>query len=45
MDQVKLRDGRKGYIASRYVRSPVDYRAFLTREGGRWRMTLFVAGD
>lgn len=43
--QVKLRDGRKGYIASRYVRSPVDYRAFLTREGGRWRMTLFVAGD
>jgi uncharacterized protein YgiM (DUF1202 family) len=43
--QVKLRDGRKGYIASRYVRSPVDYRAFLTREDGSWRMTLFVAGD
>lgn len=42
---VKLRDGRKGFIASRYVRSSVDYRAFLTRESGRWRLTFFVAGD
>jgi hypothetical protein len=42
---VKLRDGRTGYIASRYVRSSVGYRAFLTRQDGRWRLTLFVAGD
>lgn len=42
---VKLRDGRKGYIASRYVRSPVDYRASLSRENGRWRLNFFVAGD
>lgn len=42
---VKLRDGRKGYIASRYVRSPIDYRAFLSRENGRWRLNFFVAGD
>lgn len=42
---VKLRDGRKGYIASRYVRSSVDYRASLSRENGRWRLNFFVAGD
>lgn len=42
---MKLRDGRKGYIASRYVRSSVDYRASLSRENGRWRLNFFVAGD
>jgi hypothetical protein len=42
---VQLRDGRKGYIASRYARGPVDYRGFLTRANGAWRLTLFVAGD
>lgn len=42
---VKLLDGRKGYIASRYVRSPVDYRASLSRENGSWRLNFFVAGD
>lgn len=40
-----IRDGRKGYIASRYVRSSVDYRASLSRENGRWRLNFFVAGD
>ncbi|HWN45282.1 MAG TPA: SH3 domain-containing protein [Thermoanaerobaculia bacterium] len=42
---VKLRDGRTGYISSRYVRSPVDYRALFNKIDGRWRMTAFVAGD
>lgn len=42
---IKLRDGRTGYIASRYVRSSIAHRAFLTREDGQWRLTLFVAGD
>jgi len=38
-------DGRKAYIASRYVRSPIDYRARFTRTDGRWRMVMFLAGD
>lgn len=42
---VKLRDGRTGHIASRYIRSPIAHRAFLTRKGGQWRLSLFVAGD
>jgi hypothetical protein len=42
---VKLRDGRTGYISSRYVRSPVDYRALFNKTGVGWRMTAFVAGD
>lgn len=37
--------GRTGFVYSQYVRSPTDYRAFFARENGRWRLTLFVAGD
>jgi hypothetical protein len=42
---VKLPDGRTVYIASRHVRSPVDYRIGLTRHDGRWMIDFFVAGD
>lgn len=42
---VELRGGRTGYIASRYVRSPIDFRAIFTRKDGRWSMTAFIAGD
>lgn len=33
------------YVRAADVRSPLDYRAFFGREGGRWVMTAFVAGD
>ena len=42
---VELKGGRMGYIASRYVRSPIALRAIFNKIGGRWRMTAFVAGD
>ena len=42
---VELGDGRKGYVAVRYVRSPIDDRAVFNKIDGRWRMTAFVAGD
>lgn len=42
---VKLSGGKKGYIASQYIRSSVDYRAFFEKIKGRWQMTVFVAGD
>jgi len=38
-------NGRKGYIATRFIRSPIDYRAMFTYAAGRWLLTLFVAGD
>ncbi|MEP7028921.1 MAG: SH3 domain-containing protein [Candidatus Eisenbacteria bacterium] len=37
--------GGTGYVASRYVRSPVGYRAFFVPDGGSWKMTMFLAGD
>lgn len=43
--RVRLPDGQSGYVDKRYVRSPIDYRAIFTKDGGRWQMTVFVAGD
>lgn len=45
MTQVELPGGRYGWIATRFLRSPVDYRALFVREGGRWQLAMFVAGD
>jgi hypothetical protein len=42
---VSLADGRQGYVASEYIRSPVDYRAIFNKQNGKWLMTAFVAGD
>lgn len=42
---VTLSSGKKGYIASQYIRSSIDYRAFFEKLNGRWQMTVFVAGD
>jgi len=42
---VVLSDGQKGYIATRYIRSPIDYRARFSRIGGEWKLTMFLAGD
>jgi len=43
--RVETMDGRKGWIESRFVRSPIDYRAGFTKRGGEWKMTALVAGD
>lgn len=43
--RVRLRDGRTGYVARRFVRSPIDCRASFERRGGRWWLTSLVAGD
>jgi hypothetical protein len=43
--RVGLATGRTGYIASRYVRSPIDYRALFEHKQGRWWLVAFVAGD
>ena len=43
--RVQYAPGRSGYVASRYARSPVGYRAFFTRGAAGWRMVMFLAGD
>jgi len=38
-------NGRKAYIATRLIRSPIDYRARFTYSDRRWRLSIFLAGD
>jgi hypothetical protein len=42
---VRLPGTKTGYIASRFVRSPIGYRAFFSKRDGRWRLLMFLAGD
>lgn len=42
---IRLADDALGFVRSRSVRSPLDYRAVFERRDGRWRMTVFIAGD
>ena len=42
---VRLRGAGRGYVAAEYLRSPIDYRAGLVQETGKWRLAFFVAGD
>jgi hypothetical protein len=37
--------GEEGYVSSRYVRGPIDYRAGFKKLGNRWVMKALVAGD
>lgn len=43
--KVKLADGKKGFVASRFTGSGIGWRAAFDKENGEWRMTSFVAGD
>lgn len=43
--RVRLPGGTTGWVSKRYARSPIDHRAFFSKAGGRWQMTVFVAGD
>lgn len=42
---VRLRDGRTGWVAERFLRSPIDYRAIFEKKDGAWRLAIFIAGD
>jgi hypothetical protein len=44
---VRLDDGTSGYISTRWVRSPIDYRLTLRAEGGSgtWWLGFLIAGD
>ena len=43
--RVETADTRVGYISSRYLRSPIDYRASFRFENGRWWLVMYLAGD
>lgn len=43
--KVTLPSGKSGYVAGRYIRSVVDYRAYFQKRRGQWWMTVFIAGD
>jgi len=43
--RAKRADGKAGFVQARYVRSPIDYRAYFAKEGGQWKMRVLVAGD
>lgn len=34
-----------GYVSSKFVRTPFDYRACFKKSNGKWVMTALVAGD
>jgi hypothetical protein len=43
--KVRLKDGREGWLWTREVRAPIDYRATIEKRKGTWMITAFVAGD
>jgi hypothetical protein len=42
---VVLADGRRGYVISRSVTSPIGYRAAFARRRNRWYLVSLLAGD
>ncbi len=43
--KVMTADSLAGYVYSDFVRSPLDYRAILKKENGKWKIISFVSGD
>jgi hypothetical protein len=43
--RVETLDGKKGFVASQFVRSSIDYRAGFEKKRGQWKMFFFLAGD
>jgi hypothetical protein len=43
--KVETLGGKKGFVSADYVRSTIDYRGCFEKKNGKWKMTLFLAGD
>lgn len=43
--QVRLADGKTGWVRAADVRSPIVWRAGFMKQNGAWRMNALVAGD
>jgi hypothetical protein len=42
---IQTASGKKGYIFSYYMHSPIGYRAIFERQNGKWMLTAFISGD
>ena len=45
LSEVKLSDGRTGFVATDKLRAVIDYRLLAHRVGGRWKIEALIAGD
>ena len=43
--EVKLIDGRQGFVRYDETVNPLDFRLVFEKRGGKWLITAFVAGD
>lgn len=43
--RLRLAGGKTGYVESRFLRSPTDYRAVFGKTDGKWKIQAFLAGD
>ncbi|CAA6825548.1 MAG: Unknown protein [uncultured Thiotrichaceae bacterium] len=43
--KIQAHDQKTGYVSTRYLRSPIDYRMGFNKGSEGWKMTFFVAGD
>jgi hypothetical protein len=43
--EVRLPDGRTGFVRNEDVRGPIEWRAGFMKQQGEWTMVVFVAGD
>ncbi len=43
--EIKTLGGKRGFVKAEFARSPIDYRAGFEKKGGKWKMTVFIAGD
>ncbi|MEO5494415.1 MAG: SH3 domain-containing protein [Sphingomonas sp.] len=42
---VKTDDAKEGYVRVDFLRTALAYRAVFEKRGGKWIMTVFIAGD
>jgi hypothetical protein len=45
MQNVKLPDGREGFIAADKLRAVIDYRLLASKVDGEWKIEALIAGD
>ena len=43
--QIRLGTGRTGFVGSKFLRSPIDYRINFAKVDGQWQIVSFLAGD
>ena len=44
-EHVATADGVRGFVSSRYLRSPIDHRAMFAYQDDRWWLMAYLAGD